>query len=484
MHLACKRVRLQTPAMTPTATQLKLRLDQRRLWFDNEWFFKWHHIGGQYTVEIDTFDGRMAKYAGLRFAGSPRRVYWDAVARGVRKEVVEQFAWIEDRVRVYPRAPAEEAVDECARLLTAFVQSVRRGAVKKDRILRGDGLTFPPEEDAGVWIDVSPGDIVRQAMALKAALFPAQTGNAVSFGSSTPASIRAANTNGARMPAYQVALSFAGEQREYVEAVARALLARGIVVFYDRFEAVTLWGKDGTEFFHQLFAADTAYVVMFISKEYVAKKWTRHERRAALSRAMTEEGEYVLPVRFDDSAVPGIPDTLQYLRTEDYTPAQLAAAISEKIGIPELTAKGSDVPPPQVSSLSGEVAFDYSAFNGHFILGSGLLQFETMWSTGDDRSIVLYNDPPSISGVAVAHDATGIADVTDGSIYDFTSRTQRPRIVQVAVLRNDHGFYAAIQILQIKDKTRGPDRDEIRIRFAIQSNGSPSFSAYVDDAPK
>ena len=61
--------------MTPTATQLKLRLDQRRLWFDNEWFFKWQHIGGQHTVEIDTFDGRMAKYAGLRFAGSPRRVY-------------------------------------------------------------------------------------------------------------------------------------------------------------------------------------------------------------------------------------------------------------------------------------------------------------------------------------------------------------------------------------------------------------------------
>jgi hypothetical protein len=53
--------------MTPTATELQFRLDQRRRWFDNEWFFKWHHIGGQHVVEIDTFDGRMARYSGIKF---------------------------------------------------------------------------------------------------------------------------------------------------------------------------------------------------------------------------------------------------------------------------------------------------------------------------------------------------------------------------------------------------------------------------------
>src|SRR6266851_7877257 len=123
--------------MTPTASQLKFRLDQRRRWFDNEWLFKWHHIGGQRVVEIDTFDGRQARYAGIKFAGSPRAVFWDAFARGVRKEVIEQFVWIEERVRVYARAQAEAAIDECAGLLAAFVQSVRHAAVQTDRILRG-----------------------------------------------------------------------------------------------------------------------------------------------------------------------------------------------------------------------------------------------------------------------------------------------------------------------------------------------------------
>ena len=43
---------------------------------------------------------------------------------------------------------------------------------------------------------------------------------------------------------YEVALSFAGEQRGYVEGVALTLQARGIAVFYDEFERIALWGKD------------------------------------------------------------------------------------------------------------------------------------------------------------------------------------------------------------------------------------------------
>jgi hypothetical protein len=315
--------------MTPIATQLEFRLDQRRRWFENEWFFKWHQIGGQRVVEIDTFDGRSARYSGIRFGGSSRLVYWNAIKRGVRKEIIEQFAWVEERVRSYARAPAEAAIDECAGLLAAFCHSVYRAAVEKDRVLSGNGFTSQSRQENGSQ-DFYAGDVFHQAAALKAALFPPGEGVHAEAAMSANTTIE----NKKSTPAYQVALSFAGEQRDYVEAVARFLQARGIAVFYDRFEAVTLWGKDGAEFFHQLFNTGTAYVVMFISKDYVAKKWTRHERRSALSRAIAEEREYVLPVRFDDSTVPGLTDTVQYLRAQDYTPAELAAVISEKIGIP------------------------------------------------------------------------------------------------------------------------------------------------------
>lgn len=63
---------------------------------------------------------------------------------------------------------------------------------------------------------------------------------------------------------YQVALSFASEQRSYVEEVARHLQERAIAVFYDGFERVPLWGQSGTEAFHEAFAQQSAYVVMFV----------------------------------------------------------------------------------------------------------------------------------------------------------------------------------------------------------------------------
>ena len=43
---------------------------------------------------------------------------------------------------------------------------------------------------------------------------------------------------------YDVALSFAGEDRPYVQAVAETLRSLKARVFYDAFEEADLWGKD------------------------------------------------------------------------------------------------------------------------------------------------------------------------------------------------------------------------------------------------
>lgn len=454
--------------MTPTATRFKLRLDERYAWFRNEWFFKWHHIGGQRAIEIDQFDGRHAHYAGIAFSGSAHDVYWDAIVRGVRKEIVEQLAWVEDAVRAYTPDMAERAIDECAGQLIGFARSVRRTAVEKDRILRGNGTDFPAECDFGHWNGTDASAILAQADALKQALSPART-------NSHPTPPEAPLNQPISRP-YQVALSFAGEQRDYVRAVAEALAARHIAVFYDEFEAVTLWGKDGAEHFQKVFAQEAHYVVMFISADYVAKSWTRQERRAALSRQIESDKEYVLPVRFDQTPVPGFPTTLQYLEAAKYTPAELAALIAAKIGRSPMTGKASDMPPPASRSMSGEVTFDYGAFNGRFLIGSGPTAFETKWSKASDTSIHLLNDPPSINGVAIAKGVTAFDQIADASIYDFSSRARTPRTGEIAILRNVDGFYAAVQIVRVEDDTRGAQADALTIRYTIQADGSASFA--------
>lgn len=281
---------------------------------------------------------------------------------------------------------------------------------------------------------------------------------------------------------FQVALSFAGEQRDYVRGVAEMLAAKHIAVFYDEFEANALWGKDGAEHFHQIYSRDTQYVVMFISAEYVGKAWTRHERRAAISRQMKDDAEYILPVRFDASEVPGLPDTLQYLSANRFTPAELAIEIAKKIGVPATSAKASDLPAPASGAMSGEVTFDYSAYNGRYVIGTGATEFETSWSKASDTSIHLYNDPPSIHGIALARGVTGFDQISDASAYDSTSRVRTLRTGEIAVLRNSNGFYAAVQILRVEDDNRGAPSDALTIRYVILPNGEKDFTSRTREA--
>jgi hypothetical protein len=123
---------------------------------------------------------------------------------------------------------------------------------------------------------------------------------------------------------WDVALSFAGAQRDYVERVALALKAREVRCFYDADEQVRLWGTYLAEELPRIYAQESAAVVVFVSAEYAGRDWTRLERRAAFSRAVIEAGVYVLPARFDDSQLPGLLPDVVAVDLRNYTPEQFA----------------------------------------------------------------------------------------------------------------------------------------------------------------
>jgi len=130
---------------------------------------------------------------------------------------------------------------------------------------------------------------------------------------------------------YDVALSFAGEDREYVEKVAETLKKAGVKVFYDKFETVDLWGKDLAIHFEVVYRKSARYVVPFISKYYKEKIWTRHEIRSAISKSIYENEEYILPTKFDDTEIDGIRPTLSILDLRNYSPQELANMILQKL---------------------------------------------------------------------------------------------------------------------------------------------------------
>lgn len=132
---------------------------------------------------------------------------------------------------------------------------------------------------------------------------------------------------------YDVCLSFAGEQRDYVERIATALKEAGLKVFYDQDKdiAARLWGTDLGEYLDYVYREGSRFCLMFVSADYAQKAWTTHERRSALARAIDDGGEYVLPARFDDTELPGFRPTIGYVDLRQIAPATLVDFVLTKL---------------------------------------------------------------------------------------------------------------------------------------------------------
>ena len=134
-----------------------------------------------------------------------------------------------------------------------------------------------------------------------------------------------------KMKEFEIALSFAGEDREYVDQVANLLRGSGVKVFYDMFEEANLWGKNLYDYLTDIYMNKALYTIMFISESYSNKIWTNHERQAMQSRAFQENQEYILPVRFDETPIPGILPTTGYINIANKSPEEFVEIIHRKL---------------------------------------------------------------------------------------------------------------------------------------------------------
>jgi len=156
---------------------------------------------------------------------------------------------------------------------------------------------------------------------------------------------------------YDIALSFAGEDREYVEKVAEILKQNGVKVFYDKFEEAELWGKDLGIQFEFVYARSAKYCILFISEFYKNKLWTNYEIRNAISRAIETEEDYILPAKFDDTKIDGLRTSIGYIDLREYKPEEFAKIILKKL------QKDSNEPIIQKEQNSEEIANIYLSQN-------------------------------------------------------------------------------------------------------------------------
>jgi len=109
---------------------------------------------------------------------------------------------------------------------------------------------------------------------------------------------------------FDIAISYASEDREIVEQYAKKLISNNLKVFYDRSNQSFLWGKDLNVILSEIYERNAKYCVIFISKHYIEKWWTERERLAAQIRGMEENYEYLLPVKLDNTKIPGMPPSI------------------------------------------------------------------------------------------------------------------------------------------------------------------------------
>lgn len=109
---------------------------------------------------------------------------------------------------------------------------------------------------------------------------------------------------------YDVALSFAGEDRTYAEHLRDALEDLGHTVFYDQAEQHLILGEDVEAYLGPIYASGSRYVVAILGEMYGRKRWTlfeadRYKDRIERGQVLPIWSTKVPPSPFDQSRVRG-----------------------------------------------------------------------------------------------------------------------------------------------------------------------------------
>ena len=134
---------------------------------------------------------------------------------------------------------------------------------------------------------------------------------------------------------YDIALSFAGEDRLIASQIATELQSRGVRVFTDDFERTQLWGRDLSDELRSRYGEKTRYVVLLVSRHYAIKDWTDFEFAIARKEAGRRSKEFILPVRLDDTPLPGLRSSIVYQSFKELGVDGIVEEIIRKLNLPK-----------------------------------------------------------------------------------------------------------------------------------------------------
>ncbi|MDD2814804.1 MAG: TIR domain-containing protein [Thiotrichaceae bacterium] len=133
---------------------------------------------------------------------------------------------------------------------------------------------------------------------------------------------------------FDVALSFPGEVRDYVEQLAGQLeimLGRDSY-FYDANYTSQLARPSLNELLQDIYKNRSKLIVVFLCEKYQEKEWCGIEFRAIQEIIMDrQQHKRVMFIKMDDGLVPGVFKTDGYIDGKQYEPATVAGFIQERV---------------------------------------------------------------------------------------------------------------------------------------------------------
>jgi hypothetical protein len=128
---------------------------------------------------------------------------------------------------------------------------------------------------------------------------------------------------------YDVALSFAEQDKPYVSEVATLLRRQGIKAFY--YPNHIRVGEDLDELTIKVYKKQSRYAAIFISKHYAKEGlWSKIELKTILERAKTDK-KYLLPIRIDDTVIKEINQGIVWLDAGQMSPAEITLPLVHRV---------------------------------------------------------------------------------------------------------------------------------------------------------
>lgn len=131
------------------------------------------------------------------------------------------------------------------------------------------------------------------------------------------------------MKKYDIAFSYASEQKDIIEKYSNKFRSLGLDIFIDTEHPDLFVFKHVPDTLKQIYDDDEIVMLVFLSKDYAKKDFTKYEGHIAFDRLLKEKRLAI--IKLDDSSLSWLPSSFFYFDVKKYTFDEICQSIYKAI---------------------------------------------------------------------------------------------------------------------------------------------------------